>query len=162
VFHCDEVLATCLLRYTEKYANARILRTRNDDLLKLCDIVCDVGSTFDPAQNLFDHHQRTFDQFWNEEEKTVKLSSAGLVWKYFGKEILVNTSRKLGVEFENEQRVNFVWELIYKKFFYEVDAIDNGVNESQGGKRIYSVGTGLSSRIARLNSDDQCAQFKKA
>lgn len=44
VFHCDEVLATCLLRYTSAYKDAVIFRTRNEELLAKCDIVCDVGS----------------------------------------------------------------------------------------------------------------------
>jgi len=61
VFHCDEVLATCLLRYTSTYKDAVIFRTRNEELLAKCDIVCDVGSVFDAEKNLFDHHQRTFD-----------------------------------------------------------------------------------------------------
>jgi len=84
------------------------------------------------------------------------LSSAGLVWKYFGKEILVEASKRLNApEFKDETQVAFVWDLIYHKFFLEVDAIDNGVNEFEGGKKVYSIGTGLSSRIARLNSQDK-------
>ena len=30
MFHCDEVMATTMLLYTKEYANAAIVRTRND------------------------------------------------------------------------------------------------------------------------------------
>ena len=55
-FHCDEVLATTMLQYTKEFANAIIIRTRNEDVLKQLDIICDVGSIFDPAARRFDHH----------------------------------------------------------------------------------------------------------
>lgn len=34
------------------------------------DIVCDVGSVFDAEKLKFDHHQRTFNTYWEEEVKT--------------------------------------------------------------------------------------------
>lgn len=92
------------------------------------------------------------------------MSSAGLIWKYYGKEVLKSAARRIDApEFKSEEHLNFAWQLLYDKFFLEVDAIDNGVNESEGGNKNYSVSTGLSSRVARLNSmDKQPEQFKKA
>ena len=36
----------------------RILRTRDLELLKGCDIVVDVGGEYNPASHRYDHHQR--------------------------------------------------------------------------------------------------------
>lgn len=92
VFHSDEVLATTMLLYTKEYANGAIVRTRNDQVLDTLDIVLDVGSVFDPEKKRFDHHQRSFDTYWNEDyqNKGIKLSTAGLIYKFYGKEVLAN------------------------------------------------------------------------
>jgi len=56
---------------------------------------------------------------------------------------------------------------MYKKLILEVDAIDNGVSESENMR--YTIGSGLASRIGRYNSawnapktSNQHVQFKKA
>ena len=55
------------------------------------DLVCDVGGIYDPARNKFDHHQSSFEESWTNTEKDItKLSSAGLIFKHFGKEIISN------------------------------------------------------------------------
>lgn len=56
VFHCDEVLATTMLLYTDRFRDAAIVRTRNDAVLDTLDIVCDVGAVFDVEKLRFDHH----------------------------------------------------------------------------------------------------------
>ena len=56
VFHCDEVLATTMLLWTKLYEDSIIIRTRNEDVLKHLDIICDVGSIFDKDTGRFDHH----------------------------------------------------------------------------------------------------------
>lgn len=61
-FHCDEVLAVFLLSQLPDFCNHKVLRTRDQNLLDLCDIVVDVGSVFDPATKRFDHHQATFQE----------------------------------------------------------------------------------------------------
>jgi hypothetical protein len=103
-FHCDEALAVFLLRQTSTYKDAcesssppavfnpskslgkknqhkALRRTRETNLLSTCDVVVDVGAVYDPAKQLFDHHQRGFDEVFGGEFKT-KLSSAGLIYKY--------------------------------------------------------------------------------
>ena len=57
IFHCDEVLATTLLLHTKQFENSIIVRSRNMDLLKKADLLCDVGGIFDKEKMLFDHHQ---------------------------------------------------------------------------------------------------------
>lgn len=59
-FHADEVLACTLLKLLPSYANAEIVRTRDESLLKCCDIVVDVGGIFDHKTHRYDHHQKFF------------------------------------------------------------------------------------------------------
>ena len=84
----DEVTACMMLtNYTDTYKNAKILRSRNPQILNTCDIVVDVGGKYIPEKNLFDHHQREFTDTFSKNH-SIRLSSAGLVYKHFGKEIL--------------------------------------------------------------------------
>jgi len=55
-FHCDEVLATTLLRYTRQYSNSLIVRSRDETVFPKMDIICDVGGVYDASQNRYDHH----------------------------------------------------------------------------------------------------------
>ena len=45
-FHCDEVVATVMLRYTEEFKDSIIVRTRVDDVFPKLDVVCDVGGVY--------------------------------------------------------------------------------------------------------------------
>ena len=59
-FHADEVLSTFLLKYYPDTIKSVVVRTRNDEILKLCDMVVDVGSIIDPKKFRFDHHMKEF------------------------------------------------------------------------------------------------------
>ena len=55
------------------------------------DIVCDVGAIYDHEKQRYDHHQKTFTETWNNEASDItKLSSAGLIYRHFGKEVISN------------------------------------------------------------------------
>ena len=41
-FHADEVLSTLILKYYPETIKSVVVRTRNDEILNLCDIVVDV------------------------------------------------------------------------------------------------------------------------
>lgn len=51
------------------------------------DVLIDVGGEYDPEQLRYDHHQRGFSEVFGHGFST-KLSSAGLVYKHHGKEIV--------------------------------------------------------------------------
>ena len=94
-FHCDEVLACSMLLYTEAYGSKKplIVRTRNQELLNKMTCCCDVGGTYEPEKQRFDHHQRTFEEIWRKGDPKlpeIKLSSAGLIYRHFGHEIIKN------------------------------------------------------------------------
>jgi uncharacterized UPF0160 family protein len=40
------------------HSSSLINRTRDEEVLKTCDIVVDVGSVYDPPNLRFDHHQK--------------------------------------------------------------------------------------------------------
>uniref|UniRef100_A0A8C6T5U7 Chromosome 12 open reading frame 10 n=1 Tax=Neogobius melanostomus TaxID=47308 RepID=A0A8C6T5U7_9GOBI len=159
-FHCDEVLACFFLRQLPEYKNAEIVRTRDPAKLAECDIVVDVGGKFDPKTHRYDHHQRTFSESYHslcpEKPWVTKLSSAGLVYLHFGRRLLSQLTQLK----EDDQQL----EVLYDK---EVDAVDNGISQSEGEAR-YSVSTTLSSRVGYLNprwnskSQDTEEGFKKA
>ena len=86
-FHCDEALAIAMLKCLPKWKDAAVVRTRDTPTLEACDIVVDVGGRYDPdgTPAVFDHHQKGFEGVLEGYE--TKLSSAGLVYKHFGREV---------------------------------------------------------------------------
>ena len=68
-FHADDVLAFALVRSFVD-PDATIVRTRDPLKLAAADLVFDVGGTYDPATQRFDHHQASY---------AGPLSSAGMV-----------------------------------------------------------------------------------
>ena len=96
-----------------------------------------------------------------------KLSSAGLVYKHFGREIVARV-----LEFPVEDpRVEKIYLKVYKSFIEAVDGIDNGVNMWESDKPAkYADNTGLSARVGKLNpawnedfsAASQMTQFHKA
>ncbi|PFH54501.1 hypothetical protein AMATHDRAFT_72292 [Amanita thiersii Skay4041] len=146
-FHCDEALAVFLLRHTSTYRDAILKRTRDPDILNTCDIVVDVGAVYDQPSQRFDHHQRGFSGVFGYGFET-KLSSAGLIYKHFGKEIIAN---KINHSVESPI-VEKLWLKVYKEFIEAIDAIDNGISQySTELKPRYRSRTDLSSRVGALN-----------
>ncbi len=182
-FHCDEVLACyLLLNHTKAYRGATILRTRDPSLYSKADILVDVGATFHEKEKRFDHHQRAFEHTFSPNFHT-KLSSAGLVYKYFGKEIireaLGKMPRKKGSEEKEKEKekeldatqIATIHNRVYEVFIEGIDGIDNGIRQyNTEDKPNYRESTNLSSRVNRLNpmwndeQNDEIAmeQFKKA
>ncbi|XP_040395342.1 MYG1 exonuclease isoform X1 [Cygnus olor] len=166
-FHCDEVLACCLLRLLPRYRDAEVVRTRDPELLAECDVVVDVGGEYDPERHRYDHHQRSFAQSMHSLQPskpwTTKLSSAGLVYCHFGTQILANL---LGQP-EDGPVVTALYDKLYENFVEEIDAVDNGVAQTDGEPR-YALTTHLSARVGRLNprwndpDQDTEAGFRRA
>ena len=150
VFHCDEVLACYMLKRIPLYQNAEILRTRDSEILKTCDIVVDVGGVYDPSHHRYDHHQRDFNETMNslspDKPWKTKLSSAGLVYYHFGEKVV---RAVLGDE-EDDEAIKNVYNQVYEYFIQEIDGIDNGVPMFDG-EPSYRITTNLSSRVGSFN-----------
>mmetsp|Transcript_17214 Transcript_17214/g.28869 ORF Transcript_17214/g.28869 Transcript_17214/m.28869 type:complete len:375 (-) Transcript_17214:244-1368(-) len=156
-FHCDEVLAISMLSFLPAYQpspSTFILRTRKPELLEQCNIVVDVGAVYDASTHRYDHHQRTFTDCL--EGFNTKLSSAGLVYKHFGKDIVREILRNSGGagtcsgSSEENELVNVCYLKLYKDFMEHIDAIDNGITIADTEPR-YHVSTTLSSRVGTYN-----------
>eukprot|EP00755_Sulcionema_specki_P022344 Sspe_Gene.76283::Locus_47662_Transcript_1_1_Confidence_1.000_Length_1025::g.76283::m.76283 len=141
-----------MLHMTKTFAGAPIIRTRNPEILKECNIVVDVGATYDPENLRFDHHQPEFQGTLTTVKGAYKtrLSSAGLVYKHFGKEVLQGICKGM-----SEQDLDILYDRVYAGLLEEVDGVDNGVEpySCECGKLTpnYKVSTRLGARVARCN-----------
>ncbi|MES1909930.1 MAG: hypothetical protein MHM6MM_002610 [Cercozoa sp. M6MM] len=162
-FHADESLACALLRKTDRFAGAEVRRSRDPEVWAQCDILVDVGAEYDISNSKFDHHQRGFEETFDTEHST-KLSSAGLIYKHFGREILQKMTG-----YEGEQ-LKLLFQKMYDSFIEEMDAIDNGISryETHSEPRYSTAGTDLAARVSKLNPRwneegvDVDARFKQA
>uniref|UniRef100_A0A1B0D999 Uncharacterized protein n=1 Tax=Phlebotomus papatasi TaxID=29031 RepID=A0A1B0D999_PHLPP len=174
-FHCDEALACFMLQRLDQYKDAEIIRTRKDDILDTCDIVVDVGSVFDKEKNRFDHHQQSFSDTLSSlrpefgKNYNVRLSSAGLIYVYFGEDIIsAILQQESGLELDKKSLM-MIYRMIYEKFIQEIDAIDNGVPMFPG-EPTYTINTNINSRVQDLNQKwkvvkepyDSNVHFRKA
>ena len=171
-FHCDEALGCYMLQRTAAYAGATITRSRDADAWAAADVVIDVGATYDAEKKLFDHHQREFTETFGHGFVT-KLSSAGLVYKHFGEELIRDALRAAsanGAE-PDDGLVRKIYLKVYEEFIEGVDGNDNGVNMyDTDALAKYKDTTGLPHRVKRLNPDwdeastpeRQMEQFLKA
>ncbi|RDW61094.1 hypothetical protein BP6252_12477 [Coleophoma cylindrospora] len=152
-FHADEALAVYMLRLLPTYKSAQLIRTRDPALLKTCHTVVDVGGEYDEGSNRYDHHQRGFDTTF--DNRPTKLSSAGLVFKHFGKPII---AQNMGAS-EDAEEVDSVYKKLYTDFVEALDAHDNGISAydpkavSTAGleKRFDEGGFSLGAMVGRLN-----------
>ena len=143
----SEALAVNLLRKLPRFASAPLTRTRDAALIESGSIVVDVGATYDPSSHRYDHHQRGFDEVFDEQHST-KLSSAGLVWKHFGREIIA-THLSLPVE---SDVVALLYGKLYDDFIEAIDGIDNGISQYPTDvKPKYKSRTDLSARVGYMN-----------
>ncbi|KAL5672978.1 hypothetical protein ACJX0J_017284, partial [Zea mays] len=130
-------------------------------ILDTLDVVLDVGVSMIPvniaiiitrrasvSQHRHDHHQKGFSEVFEHGFDT-KLSSVGLVYKHFGKEII---AKELGVN-EDHEDVHRLYLSIYKSFVEALYAIDNGINQYDIDQppKPPTNSTHLSSRVGRLN-----------
>lgn len=145
-FHADEALAVNLLRKLPEFAQLPLTRTRDPEIINAATIVVDVGAEYDADRQRYDHHQRGFDQTFDAEHKT-KLSSAGLVWKHYGTEIL---AAHLGLS-NDDARVALLRRKLYDEFVEAIDGIDNGIQQYGSAEAAYQSKTDLSSRVGYLN-----------
>ena len=110
-FHSDDIfaVATLLIILEKEGKTAKVVRSRDMEVIKKADYVVDVGFIYDPEKNLFDHHQVGGA---GVRDNGVPYASFGLVWKKYGK-VLSGSSE--------------VAEKIDRILVQPVDAGDNGI-----------------------------------
>eukprot|EP00913_Durusdinium_trenchii_P034642 g32408.t1 len=111
---------------------------------KEATIVVDVGGTYEPEKQRFDHHQKTFTETYSEAYSGIKLSSAGLVFKHFGAQVVQALCGPL-----EEKSQAAILAKTYDSLIRELDALDNGVQVADEPR--YRFVTHLGARVGRLN-----------
>lgn len=114
-FHADELLSSVVL--TRLFPQAELRRSRAPEWITpgVDRIIYDVGGLYDPALQIFDHHQRDAPMRADGNP----YSSFGLIWKHFGHEYL----RALSVPEANLDSVHANFDA---KFVLLIDQLDNG------------------------------------
>ena len=180
IFHADDATALMMLvNYTKEFKGSEIYRSRDKKFLDAMDLVVDVGGVYDPKINRYDHHQKGFEETFNENFKT-KLSGSGLIYKHFGKEIIKNSLEEI---FENDlalkkykidlkqDELDILYVELYQKFFECLDGVDNGIERyPKDVKPNYRLNhTSLVDRVSSLNpswwedsTEDILVLFKRA
>ncbi|GMT10528.1 hypothetical protein PFISCL1PPCAC_1825, partial [Pristionchus fissidentatus] len=148
-FHCDEAFACYMLKQLPEFENHQIVRSRDEKVLAECDIVVDVGGVFDAASRRFDHHQKEFQETMSTLGHLpfhTRLSSAGLVYAHYGKQIIANYLKKP----IDDKLVSLFFHRLYSVYVEQVDAVDNGISAYEGLPKYHTSG-GISGRVGHLN-----------
>jgi uncharacterized UPF0160 family protein len=158
MFHADEACAISMLMYLKKFRGCKIVRTRDPKESSKCNCLVDVGGVYDPATLRFDHHQSSFKDTFSPEYPLIRMSSAGLIWKHYGRRVLVEAIEpKLqnpGLYGYPPNVVSLLHDKIYDMFFKEMDAHDNGITpypQCMNLEPLYIYSTTLAMRVRHMN-----------
>ena len=143
-FQADEAMGVWMLRQTGDYRNSKVVRSRDPKVLDELDIVIDVGGIYDHSKLRYDHHQRDYDERFDDSDRCTKLSASGLVYRHYGKDVIKAYYPAL-----SEEHLDLTYNKLYNSLLEALDAIDTGVEPAS--ELLYKDSTGLSSRVGRLN-----------
>lgn len=127
VFHCDEAMATAILKAVYSSPDVEIIRTNNPKFYQQdsndndhYNIIYDIGF------GELDHHQKGGN---GARDNGVPYAAAGLVWKKYGnlaiKMIIINTMPDT-IDSYSEEDINSIWANIDTALIQGIDAVDNG------------------------------------
>lgn len=126
-FHCDEAFAYVVLRLSlglkEPGVDHRLVRTRDTATIAQGDYVWDVGLTYDPASQRFDHHQRGAPT----REDGTPFSAAGLIWQHHGEPALRALLQPDGAE----ALAPAIAKELDRVLIRRIDEVDNGTASSR-------------------------------
>jgi uncharacterized UPF0160 family protein len=151
-FQADEAMGVFMLRQLPEYRNSKVVRSRDLEVLETLDIVIDVGGTYDHSKLRYDHHQRGYDERFDDgkegtEGRCTKLSASGLVYRHYGKQVLQAYYPEL-----SEENLKLAYVKLYNHLLEALDAVDTGVEMvPEGTELVYKDASGLASRVGRLN-----------
>jgi len=144
-FHTDEVVAYIILK--EIFPDSFLIRTRDIEEIKSCDIVFDVGGIYNADENRFDHHFN--DERLIRKSSGIKYSSAGLIWKHYGKVFLETKFKKF-----NKNEIQKLWKTIDERIFEWIDNVDNSLsNNVQMPKNCITINHMINSFRPNWNSN---------
>ena len=136
IFNTDEVMAIATLSLAME--DLEIIRSRDPKVIDHADIVVDVGMKYDPSGGRFDHHQKDENL---RRPCGEPYSSAGLVWKQFGREAI---QRLFPTELSTDQ-IEKVWYKVDQNVIRGIDAADNRTRNLSGDIPALLFGSFISS-----------------
>lgn len=83
-FHADDIFACATILAIFPDEKIKIIRTRDEEIIKSADYVVDVGGIHDEAKERFDHHQKGGAGM---RENGIPYASFGLVWQKYGEKL---------------------------------------------------------------------------
>jgi uncharacterized UPF0160 family protein len=122
-FHADYVSACALLKTC--FPSSTFIRSRNPADWEAGDIVLDVGSVYDHAKFLFDHHQQD-DNLPTHPDGT-PYSSFGMVFDKFGKNFISHVLAGQADKEDIQAATDYVFDTFKCRIVQPVDALDNGI-----------------------------------
>lgn len=129
--HADEVFATAMLAILFP---VELYRTRDQAIIDSTNaIVYDVGGEFSPEKKRYDHHQKSFSEI---RPDGITYSSAGLIWREYGVEIVKKLGENKGVDDEMAAKVV---SRVDDALVRGIDARDNGQGEKGDSMSVSSV-----------------------
>lgn len=134
-FHADDVFAIASLSLL--HPDYEVKRSRDPEVWAACDYVVDVCGEYDHERKLYDHHFKDGPT----HEDGLRMSSVGLIWKHYGKEIC---------------GCQEIADRVCKLLIRPLDANDNGVSltvPAEGAPSVREVS--LAGTVALMNPIDR-------
>ncbi|RVW14916.1 UPF0160 protein [Vitis vinifera] len=149
-FHCDEALGCFMIRLTDKFRDAQIVRTRDQKVLDGLDAVLDVGAFMIQVVIAMIITRKGLVRFLGTGSLPSSAVPALCTRWHFGMEII---AKELQLD-QGHPDVLRLFLAVYKSFMEAVDAVDNGINQYDTDQPLrYVNNTHLSSRVGKLNLD---------
>ncbi|ELP85636.1 hypothetical protein EIN_409350 [Entamoeba invadens IP1] len=130
-YNFDTILAVSLLRRTRDFAKSEIRFIKAKEDMNGCDMVLGYGGMYNADTLRFDYHQHDFKEVFSNKSK-YPMSSAGMVFKRFGKEIVKSVLVSLSEKFDmnvSDELLNVAKDVIYQSLIEPVDAMTNGFSK---------------------------------
>lgn len=149
-FQCDEVTSYSIL--SKLYPNHKLIRTRDEEIIKTGDIVFDIGYEYNHENKRYDHHQSEFNDYYPGCNST-PMSSAGLIWFHYGKQFVDYIMKQNNINYNlSGNCYKTILRNGYNYMIQEIDGIDNGVNPVSDKKYInYNQSMNLSNTVSKFN-----------
>lgn len=141
--HSDEVFAVAALSFI--YPNMEVIRSRDPEVLKTCNILVDVGDDYNHTNQVYDHHMAWFktrhrkpfrrrlpNGEYKEYDKGPLRSGFGLIWLHYGtdivKALLTEYYKDLPVVLDSMREFDYldIQQDLDNNLVARVDALDNG------------------------------------
>ena len=123
-FTASDVFGIYLLSQTSAFHDLKVVRTLDSAEIDKCGAVLGIGKIYDESKNRFDYHFLNSDLHFQDTQ--IPISTAGLVYMKFGKEINKNILSKNGRDVQKlDEFEEQLFKHCYNHSIREIDAYEN-------------------------------------